>query len=82
MNHSFLSRGVALVLAGVVAGACTMKKQETPEISGPSEFSTSIVITITPDVIQQDGASQSVVTVTARGPNGQPLARLREKHVQ
>jgi hypothetical protein len=65
-----------LVVLAAVLSACTMKKQEAPDFTGPSEFGTSIVISISPDVLPQDGASQSVVTVTARGPNGQPVANL------
>jgi chitodextrinase len=75
MNHRSFARGVLVVLAAVLS-ACTMKKQEAPDFAGPSEFGTSIVISISPDVLPQDGASQSVVTVTARGPNGQPVANL------
>jgi PKD repeat protein len=62
---------VALTLAG-----CTMKKQEPPDFAGPSEFGTSIAVAVTPDLLTQDGASQSVVTVTARDPNGAPLRNL------
>ena len=75
MKQSFLVRSVALALAALTA-ACTMKKQEEPEFAGPSEFATSISISVTPDVITQDGASQSVVTVTARGPNNEVLTNV------
>jgi PKD repeat protein len=75
MKHSILARSVAIVTIAWLAG-CTMKKQETPDLAGPSEFATSIVVSVTPDVIQQDGASQSVVTVTARGANAQPLVSV------
>jgi len=71
----FILPSVMIVLAGVAA-ACTMKKEEAPSFSGPSEFGTAITVAITPDVITQDGASQSVVTVTARGTNGEPLASV------
>lgn len=67
---------VIAVLAGVVSAACTMKKQEAPPLTGPSEFGTSIVVSITPDVITQDGGSQAVVTITARDAAGQPLRNL------
>jgi chitinase len=53
-----------------------MKKQEAPPLTCPSEFATPITVEITPDTITQDGASQSRVTVTARGPNGQPAPPL------
>jgi large repetitive protein len=64
---------LTLVLAAASAAGCTMKKQDAPEFSGPSEFGTAIAIAVTPDVLKQDGASQSVITATARGPNGAPL---------
>jgi PKD repeat protein len=51
-----------------------MKSQEAPDFGGPSEFGKSINISVTPDAIVQDGASQSVVTVTARGANSEPLS--------
>jgi chitodextrinase len=74
MKHRSLV-GMVVVLAALVS-ACTLKKQEEPDFTGPSEFGTSVVVSISPDVLPQDGASQSVVTVTARGPNGQPIPNL------
>jgi len=75
MKQMTCTRAAALVLL-VTMGGCTMKKQEAPGLSGPSEFGTSISVALTPDILDQDGASQSVITVTARGPNGAPLANL------
>lgn len=75
MMQFILRRGVPLALAAV-ATACTMKKEEAPAFNGPSEFGTSITITITPDTITQDGASQSIVAVTARGPNGETISNV------
>jgi chitodextrinase len=75
MTHRFLHGGVIVAIAALLS-ACTTKKQDAPDFAGPSEFGTSVVISITPDVLPQDGASQSVVTVTARGSNGQPIANL------
>lgn len=63
--------GAALFLA-----ACTVKKTETPGLTGPSELGTSITITVSPDVLSQDGASQSLVTIVARDNNGQLLRNL------
>ena len=74
MKHRSLA-GTLVVLAAL-ASACTLQKQEEPDFTGPSEFGTSVVVSISPDVLPQDGASQSVVTVTARGPNGQPIPNL------
>jgi hypothetical protein len=52
-------------------GGCTLEKQEAPDVAGPSEFATSVTVTITPDVLTQDGASQSVVKIIVRDANGQ-----------
>ena len=72
---AFLRAG-SRAIARAVLPACTMKSQEAPDFAGPSEFGKSITVTVTPDAIVQDGASQSVVTVTALGSNGQPLANI------
>ncbi len=63
----------ALILAG--AAACTVHKQETPSLTGPSELGTSITVQVSPDVVAQNG-SQSIVTIIARDANGQPRANL------
>jgi PKD repeat protein len=67
-----------VTLAGILAlaGACTMKSQEPPPFSGPSELDLSILVSVSPDQLQQDGASQSVVTVTARDTASQPVRNL------
>lgn len=75
MSQFILRRGVLLALVAV-ATACTMKKEEAPGFTGPSEFGTSINITVDPDTIYQDGISASIVTVTARGVNGEPRPNL------
>src|SRR5215212_7041174 len=72
----FIYKSTTALLILVVSAACTMKQQQAPALTGPSEFGTAITVSITPDVIQQDGASQSIVTITARGPNGEPLANV------
>jgi PKD repeat protein len=36
-------------------------------------MATAIVVTVSPDVLVQDGASQSLIQITARDANGQPL---------
>ena len=75
MKQLTIRRGVVIALAALAA-ACTMKKEEAPAFRGPSEFGTSITVAVTPDTLTQDGASQSIVTVTARGTNGEPLASV------
>jgi len=66
----------ALVACALAAAACTMKNQEAPPLTGPSEFGTSVSVSVSPDVLQQDGASQSLVTVSVRGPEGQALPNI------
>lgn len=75
MNHQLFTRVVTIAAAALLAG-CTMKKQEAPPLAGPSEFGLSIGVAATPDVIYQDGASQSLVTITARDPNNQPVRNV------
>jgi PKD repeat protein len=72
----FITRVLAAPAAALLITACTVHKQDTPSLSGPSEFGTAIGVAISPDVLTQDGASQALVTVTARDSNGQPLRNL------
>jgi len=64
----------AFLFAVALTAACTVHGTDVPELTGPSEFAQSITVTATPDAIQQDGFSQSLVAVVARGPDGQALA--------
>jgi PKD repeat protein len=75
MNATSHRLVLGLITAFAMAG-CTMKSQEAPPLTGPSEFGTSITIAVSPDVLQTDGGSQSVVTITARGTDGQPLRNV------
>src|SRR5687767_4401959 len=76
MSHATYRLAAGLLGGAVLLGGCTVKKQETPSLTGPSELSTAISISVSPDVLFQDGASQSLVTITARDSNGQPLRNL------
>jgi hypothetical protein len=69
----FTLRAFAALAASLAWTACTVHKQETPPLTGPSEQSTAIVVTVSPDVLVQDGSSQSLVQITARDANGQPM---------
>ena len=53
-----------------------MNDQEPPPIAGPSEFAQSVGVSVCPDSLPQDGASQSHVTVTARDANSLPMRNL------
>ncbi len=67
---------VVLVGMALVAPACTPKKQSPPALSGPSELALSVSVQAIPDVIRQDGASQSRIAVLARDANAQPVRNL------
>ena len=64
-----LVSAVAFVATSV---GCTMKGQDTPPLTGPSELGTSITLRTQPEILVQDGSSQSLVTITARDSNGKP----------
>ena len=66
----------ALAVIVALAASCTMKNQDAPPLTGPSEFGTSVTVTVSPDVLSLDGASQSLVTITAREASGKPLRNL------
>jgi PKD repeat protein len=73
----FRPSSVALAAAVLtLTSACTMKSQEPPPLGGPSEFDLSLALSASPDQLQQDGASQSLITVTARDANSTPVRNL------
>lgn len=65
------SAAVLALLAG-----CSVHNTQTPSLTGPSGLGTNIAITVSPDVLVRDGASQSQVTVTATNTTGQPMPNL------
>jgi PKD repeat protein len=78
MTRALIRPSLTVLVAGLLTllTSCTMKKQEAPPLAGPSEYDQSITIQASPDQLNQDGASQSLVTVTARDGNGQPIRNL------
>jgi PKD repeat protein len=75
MASTFRTLGALAAL--VTLTACTVHKQDAaPPLTGPSDNATTLSITVTPDVLTQDGVSQSLVAVQAFGPNGQPQRSL------
>jgi PKD repeat protein len=76
MTYSHYRLASGILGAALMLTACTTKKQETPSLTGPSELSTAISIAASPDVLAQDGASQSLITITAHDANGQVLRNL------
>jgi len=78
-SKDFLRHVIGLVSVGMFVGfssGCGIEKQTAPALAGPSELSTSISVTATPDVVNRDGESQAVVTVFVRDAEGKPIAGL------
>ncbi len=75
MGRALRALVVTLAASAMVAG-CTVKKTAQPPLAGPSELGTSLTMSATPDVLTQDGASQSVITVFARNGDGNAVANL------
>jgi PKD repeat protein len=71
MKNTFV-RLIAVAVAACAA-ACVHKTEEPP-LFGPSTFATSLRLLAVPDRINQDGASQSSITVQAFGPTGAALS--------
>jgi hypothetical protein len=76
MTRATIGSLVTAVSIVALASACTMKSQEAPPLTGPSELDQSIVVSVSPDILPQDGASQSLVTVFARDANSSPIRNL------
>lgn len=57
----------------IVVAGCTVKKVDTPKLSGPSELALGVTLQAVPDSILQDGGSQSSIMVEAHGPNNTPV---------
>lgn len=66
----------ALASALAATAACTLDSQDAPPLTGPSTFALSLNVTASPDILPEDGASQSVIRVAARGPDGQPVPNV------
>lgn len=66
---------VALI-ALLAAPGCTLKDQDPPPLTGPSQLATAVRMTATPDVLTQDGASQSVIQLEVTDAQRQPVRNL------
>jgi PKD repeat protein len=75
MRTRIRSLAIAMV-AAASAVSCTMKNQDAPPLTGPSEFATSVNVSASPDVLQQDGASQSLITILVFDASGKPAPNV------
>lgn len=71
MTKRLLTLAAALVLAG-----CSLDKQSIPSPSGPSELGLSLALSASPDVLNQDGISQSRLDIVARDASGNAVSGL------
>lgn len=64
--------GVLLAMTAAASG-CGLDKQTAPSLIGPSGAGLSINMSASPDILRRDGVSRSTITLTAFGPDGQPV---------
>jgi hypothetical protein len=65
-----------ILVAVSALGACSLDKQATPALTGPSELGLSVSVSATPDQITRDGQSTSTIVLIARDANSQPVPGL------
>lgn len=65
---------LVMLAAAVSLAACSLDKQTTPPLAGPSELGLSLAVSATPDIITQDGHSQATIEVVARDAASQPVS--------
>jgi PKD repeat protein len=73
MTRTLKALALLVAIAVAAGSACTLDKQDAPPLSGPSELATSITLSANPEMLRQDGASQSQITILAKDSNGQPI---------
>lgn len=72
-TRSFLFAAAAVL---TLAAGCTLGNPEAPTPTGPSTYALSVSVTASPDVLPEDGVSQSVIKIVARDANGQPAPNV------
>jgi hypothetical protein len=73
-----MRRVLAFVMMVAVAG-CTLDDQKAPPLAGPSGLGLALTVSASPDILPQDGSSQSVIQVTATDDANQPVVGLSLK---
>jgi PKD repeat protein len=64
------TRNAVACATALLMSACGVHQSETPALTGPSELALSVSMSASPDSINQDGRSNSTITVAARDANG------------
>lgn len=65
-----------IAVAAAFLSACTLSETAAPPLQGPSELGLSLTIFANPDVITQNGTSQSLVVIQAFDANGLPARNI------
>ncbi len=65
------ARTLLIPMVAVLSG-CTMKSQDPPSLTGPSEFGVAITMEADSTILVLDGADSTRVVVTARDAKGKP----------
>jgi hypothetical protein len=76
ISHRSLMRLAVAGLMTVASGACGLDKQSAPDLIGPSEFALSLTLSASPNVLAQDGRSQTVITAVARDERGRAVPNV------
>ncbi len=65
---------IAAAISGLLlaAAGCTTSSVSAPSLTGPSTLGLGISLTASPDILTQNGATQSTVTIQTSDQNGQP----------
>ena len=74
LNRVFV---LAVLTVATVSGGCALDSPEPPTVTGPSTFFLSLTVTASPDLLPEDGTSQSVIRIIARDEHGQPLRNVQ-----
>jgi len=72
----FAKRILIAVVTVLAVSACTLDKQNAPDMAGPSGLGLALDITASPDVLMRDGVAQSTISITATDGQGQRVPNL------
>jgi hypothetical protein len=70
------TRTFLVLLAIATLAGCTVSKSTPPSLTGPSVLGLSLTLQANPDVLSQDGSSQSILMIAARDANSLPVQGL------
>ena len=71
------AKRILIAAATVLAvSACTLDKQNAPDMTGPSGLGLALDVTASPDVLTRDGVAQSTISITATDGLGNRVPNL------